>query len=185
MSAFTIRVFGDPVLKQRAREITEFDGALQQLSKGMIATMYEAPGLGLAAPQVGVSKRLFVADLGEGPFTVANPVVVESTGIWLYDEGCLSVPGVSFEIARPKVVTISYQDLDGNIQTMVGDELLGRLFLHEVDHLDGVLVLDRLDPDTRRAALKEIREADLDALAGSGESRLFGFGKSRTEAGAL
>ena len=112
--------------------------------------MYDAPGLGLAAPQVGVQKRLFVYDLGEGPRTLVNPVISEARGEWSYEEGCLSVPGLSFEIMRPKEIHLTGYDLDGNEVSIEADELLARLFQHELDHLDGVLLLEHLDDDQRK-----------------------------------
>jgi peptide deformylase len=158
MATHQIRVFGDPVLKRPAAPVTEVDGGLAKLVDAMYETMYEAPGVGLAAPQVGVQRRFFVYDIGEGPHVLLNPTIVETTGEWLYEEGCLSLPGLAFEVARPKVVTVTGQDLDGNDVTIEGDELLGRVFLHEIDHLDGVLMLDRLDPTMRKQAMRELRE---------------------------
>ena len=160
MATHQIRVFGDPVLKRPAAPVTDVDGALAKLVDAMYETMYEAPGVGLAAPQVGVQRRFFVYDVNDdsGPHVLLNPQVVEQTGEWLYEEGCLSLPGLAFEIVRPKVVTVQGQDLDGNDVTIEGDELLGRVFLHEIDHLDGVLMLDRLDKDTRKVAMRELRE---------------------------
>ena len=101
---YEIRVIGDPVLRARATEVADIDGKLAKLADDMLVTMYEAPGLGLAAPQVGVQKRLFVYDVGEGPMTIVNPEIVESRGEWTYDEGCLSIPGLAFELIRPKEV---------------------------------------------------------------------------------
>jgi peptide deformylase len=158
MAPYTIRLVGDPVLRQRAAEVTTIDGRLAKLADDMVTTMYEAPGMGLAAPQVGVEKRLFVYDIGEGPHTIVNPQIVESTGEWAYEEGCLSVPGLSWEIIRPKEVHLTGVDLDGNEVSIEADELTARCFQHELDHLDGVLLLERLDPDTRKQALKAIRE---------------------------
>jgi peptide deformylase len=158
MAPYSIRMVGDPVLRQRAAEVTTIDGRLAKLADDMIVTMYEAPGVGLAAPQVGVEKRLFVYDVGDGPKTLVNPAIVESDGEWTYEEGCLSVPGLSWEIVRPKVVHLTGVDLDGNEVSIEADEILARCFQHELDHLDGVLLLERLDADTRKAALKTIRE---------------------------
>jgi peptide deformylase len=110
---------------------------------------------------VGVQKRFFVYDIGDGPHTLVNPVITESRGEWTYDEGCLSVPGLSFEIVRPKEVHVTGYDLDGNEVSIEADELLGRLMQHELDHLDGVLLLEKLDDDQRRAALRELRERAL------------------------
>ena len=162
MAPYTIRVFGDPVLKQRATEVDEVDGALVRLSEDMFTTLYEASGLGLAAPQVGVQKRFFVYDLDEQPRVILNPVIAESRGEWTYLEGCLSVPGLHWEIARPKEVLVTGYDLDGNEVEVEADELLARLFQHEIDHLDGVLLLEHLDDDQRREAKKALRELLLD-----------------------
>ncbi|GJM38582.1 MAG: peptide deformylase [Acidimicrobiales bacterium] len=161
MAGYDIRVIGDPVLRQTAKEITDIDGALVRLVDDMLDTMYEAPGIGLAAPQVGVQKRLFVWDVGTGPEAIVNPEIVESDGEWLFEEGCLSVPGLSWEIVRPKTVHIVGRDLDGNEMSFEADEIEARLFQHELDHLDGTLLIERLDDETRKAALKTIRELQL------------------------
>jgi peptide deformylase len=160
MVAYTIRTFGDPVLRQRARDVTEIDGDLARVVDTMIETMYEANGVGLAAPQVGIQRRFFTYDVGDGPGVLINPEIVDTVGEWVYDEGCLSVPGLHFEIVRPKVVTVRGLDLDGNEVVVEGDELMGRMLLHEIDHLDGILLLDRLAPETRREALRELRRRD-------------------------
>jgi peptide deformylase len=162
---YPLRLFGDPVLKQRAREVEEFDGDLVTLVHGMYDTMDLEDGVGLAAPQVGVRKRLFTFDLheGEGPGVVVNPVIVASEGEVLSDEGCLSVPGYRFEIVRAERVTMRGLDLDGNEIVLEGDELLARMIQHEIDHLDGVLVLDRVEPDVRREALRDMRTRELGA----------------------
>ncbi len=161
MASYDIRVIGDPVLRQKARQVNDIDGALVRLADDMIETMYEAPGIGLAAPQVGVQKRLFVWDMGEGPRVIVNPEIVESDGEWLYDEGCLSVPGLTWEIVRPKTVHLVGRDLDGNEMSFEVDELEARLFQHEIDHLDGTLLIERLDSDTRKTALKAIRDLQM------------------------
>jgi peptide deformylase len=158
MAPYSIRVVGDPVLRQRASEVTTIDGRLAKLADDMIVTMYEAPGVGLAAPQVGVEKRLFVYDVGDGPHTLVNPEIDETDGEWTYEEGCLSVPGLSWPIVRAKQVHLRGVDLEGNDVSIEADELLARCFQHELDHLDGVLLLERLDADTRKQALKTIRE---------------------------
>lgn len=162
MAPYQIRVFGDPVLKQVAKEITNVDGALVKLVDDMLVTMYEAPGVGLAAPQVGVQKRLFVYDLGDGPRALVNPRIVETDGEWVYEEGCLSVPGLSWDIVRPARVHLVGYDLDGHEVDLEVDELAGRLFQHEFDHLDGKLLLDHLDDDQRRDAMKILRERAMD-----------------------
>jgi peptide deformylase len=127
----------------------------------MIQTMYEAPGVGLAAPQVGVQKRLFVYDIGEGPHVVINPVLGDHRGEWTYHEGCLSVPELWWDIHRAKQVRLTGLDLDGNELSIEGDELLGRVFQHETDHLDGTLYIDRLDEEGRRSVMAELRRIEL------------------------
>ena len=156
-------MFGDPVLRKVADEVTDVDAKLAKLVDDMLETMYDEPGLGLAAPQVGVSRRLFVYDIGDGPEVIVNPVISESRGEWVYEEGCLSVPGLYWEIVRPKEIHLTGYDLDGNEISIEADELLARLFQHELDHLDGVMLVDHLDDDTRREALKLLREKFADA----------------------
>jgi peptide deformylase len=161
VATYVIRKFGDPVLKQRSRAVEEIDGALARLVDTMYDTMYDASGVGLAAPQVGVQRRLFTYDVGEGPEVLINPEIVESSGEWAFEEGCLSIPGYAFEVVRPRVVTVRGLDLEGNERTFEADDYLGRVMQHELDHLDGVLMLDRLDPDVRKQALRLMREREL------------------------
>ncbi len=170
MNTFAIRMFGDPVLRQPAREVTELNGELARLVDTMIETMSEAHGVGLAAPQVGVQKRLYTYDVGEGPAVLINPEIADTRDEWTFEEGCLSVPGLQFDIVRPKVVTVRGVDLDGNEVVIEGDELMGRLIQHEVDHLDGVLLLERLDPERRREALRELRTRAFDGFAPVGSA---------------
>ncbi len=162
MPPFSIRVIGDPVLKQRAREVTDIDGTLVKLVDDMFTTMYEAPGIGLAAPQIGVQKRLFVYDADGDPGVLINPEVKQAEGEWGFNEGCLSVPGLFFEIVRPKRILITGRDLDGNEKEIEADELLGRLFQHELDHLEGVLLVEHLTDEQKKAAKRELRELMLD-----------------------
>jgi peptide deformylase len=164
VAEFAIRLYGDPVLRQRATEVDTIDGRLKQLADDMVQTMYDAPGVGLAAPQVGVQKRLFVYDTGDesGPRAIVNPVLSEAQGEWVYDEGCLSVPGLSWPIVRPKEVHLTGFDLDGNEVSVDADEFLARIFQHEVDHLDGVLLVERLDDDQRKEAKRILRTRALD-----------------------
>ncbi|CAN5289180.1 peptide deformylase [soil metagenome] len=173
MSPYSIRLFGDPVLKQRASEVVDIDGSLARLADDMVVTMHEAPGLGLAAPQVGVQKRMFVYDLYDdsGAQVIINPSISESRGEWSFEEGCLSVPGLSWEIVRPKEVHLTGLDLDGNEVSIEADELVARLFQHELDHLDGVLLLERLDRDTRKVAMRTLRELTLNGGLTAGDRR--------------
>jgi peptide deformylase len=183
-SPYTIRVFGDPVLRKVAEEITTIDGKLVKLADDMLETMYTEPGLGLAAPQVGVQRRLFVYDIGEGPQTLVNPVINEARGEWTYEEGCLSVPGLFWEIVRPKEIHLTGYNLDGNEVSIEADELLARLFQHELDHLDGVMLLDRLDADTRKEAMKAVRELFVDVDSARSAARQQRSG-TRPTAGGL
>jgi peptide deformylase len=164
MAPYDIRLFGDPVLKQRASDVTDIDDTLRRLVDDMTVTMYQAPGVGLAAPQVGVQKRLFVYDLNDdlGPRALLNPTIEESDGEWAFEEGCLSVPGLSWEIVRPKAVLVRGIDLEGNEVEIEADEYAARVFQHELDHLDGVLLIERLDRDTRKQALRTLRNLMLD-----------------------
>jgi len=161
VATFPIRTFGDPVLKAPAAEVTGFDDALKRLIDAMIETMYDAPGVGLAAPQVGVQKRLFVYDVGDGARAVINPVLSDFRGDWAYHEGCLSVPELWWDIRRPKEVTLHGLDMRGEEQEIEADELLARVFQHEVDHLDGVLLLERLQPEERKEAMRALRQRAL------------------------
>ncbi len=161
MAIRPIRVFGDPVLKQRADEILNWDDNLKLLAQDMLDTMYDAPGVGLAGPQVGVQKRIFVYDIGQGPNVVINPVLSQFEGEWDYDEGCLSVPGLYWEIQRPKRVHLEAYNLEQEKISIDADELLARVFQHETDHLDGILLIDRLDPKRRKQAMKSLREQSL------------------------
>jgi len=161
---YDVRVFGDPVLRKVAEEVADIDAKLVQLCDDMLETMYAEPGLGLAAPQVGVGKRFFVYDVGEGPEVLVNPVVRETRDEWLFEEGCLSVPGLSWEIVRPKEVHITGYDINGKEVSIEADELLARLFQHEMDHLNGVLLVDHLEGATRKAAMKTLRETFIDPV---------------------
>ncbi len=162
MPALTIRQYGDPVLKERARDVADIDAALVSLVDAMVETMYAAPGMGLAANQIGVQKRIFVYDVGEGARVVINPRIVESAGEWAFEEGCLSVPGLSWEIVRPDEVHLVGLDLDGNEVSVEASEIEGRVFQHELDHLDGILLVEHLDEEQRRDALRILRGRTLD-----------------------
>jgi peptide deformylase len=175
VSELTIRQYGDPVLKERTREVEEIDGAVASLVDSMIETMYAAPGSGLAANQVGVQRRIFVYDAGDGARTIINPRILESDGEWTYEEGCLSIPGLSWEIVRPNAVHLVGLDLDGNEISIEATEFEGRVFQHELDHLDGILLVERLDDDQRKDALKILRSRTLDLASSDpdGLSSLF------------
>ncbi len=161
MALYPIRTFGDPVLRTPAETIDEITSALERLVDDMLETMYEAPGVGLAAPQIGVSKRLFVGDAGEGPLVMVNPELVETSGEWTFEEGCLSIPGRFWPISRAGFARARGIDLNGNDIEYAGDELLGRLLQHEIDHLHGTLLLSRLARRARKQAMRELREEAL------------------------
>jgi len=152
---YEIRTFGDPVLLTQASAVTDIDGKLVRLVEGMFETLYQSDsGIGLAAPQVGVQRQIFVWDMGEKPLVILNPKIVESDGEWVYSEGCLSIPGLYVELTRPKKVLMKGLDLNGNEISFEADELEARLFQHELDHLNGVLMFDRMKPEQREQAMK-------------------------------
>jgi peptide deformylase len=158
-----IRTFGDPVLKSRAAPVKDFDDSLKQLAEDMLRIMYEAEGAGLAANQIGRLKRIFVAaheDEGElREFIVVNPVIEERSEAQEKDvEGCLSIPGIGVEVERPVAVTLKGQDLSGAPMRVEAKGRLARIFQHEMDHLDGILMLDRTDRESRKSAMREMRE---------------------------
>lgn len=145
-------------MTQRSAEVADLDGTLARLVDDMIETMHDAHGLGLAAPQVGVQKRLFVYQLEDRePVAIVNPTIVESRGEWEYEEGCLSIPGLYFPIVRPKEIHLTGWDIDGNEVSIEADELEARCFQHELDHLDGRLLLTLLDKGQRKEAMRELR----------------------------
>lgn len=157
-----IRTLGDPVLKAPSHPVAAFDRKLRKLSEDMLETMYAAPGVGLAGPQVGISLRLFVFDDGaSGPRFMANPVLSAQEGETTEEEGCLSIPGPFHPTVRFEKVVCRGQGIDGAPLEMEGEGLLARIFQHETDHLDGTLFIDRLDEEGRRAVLAEMRRIEL------------------------
>lgn len=161
MAVFPIRTFGDPVLRTRAEPLDGIDDDVKRLADDMLETMYEAPGVGLAAPQIGVPLRVVVFDIGDGPCVMVNPELLETSGGWTYEEGCLSVPDRYWPISRAAFARARGLDLDGKTVEYAGDELLGRVLQHEFDHLEGKLLVDRLSRRVRKQALKELREEAL------------------------
>jgi peptide deformylase len=154
-----IRVIGDPVLREHARDVTEFDRGLRKLAKRMIRTMHDAPGVGLAAPQVGVLQRLLVYDVDDDPRVLVNPVLDEfSDEVEEYDEGCLSVPGVTMPVERPVSLRVRALDEYGEPVDFRAEGFEARVIQHENDHLDGVLIVDRTSRSARAAALRALRE---------------------------
>jgi peptide deformylase len=155
--------YGDDILHQQARPVGELTGDIQQLIDDMIETMYAAPGIGLAAPQVGVALRIFVIDLSvgreaDGLMVMINPSFVERDGMQLEDEGCLSVPDFNATVVRPSRVVVKGLDRTGTEHQREGEGLLARAFQHEMDHLDGTLFVDRLRGIKRDMILRKIRK---------------------------
>ena len=153
---------GDPVLTKVCRPVERFDAKLHQLLDDMYETMLEANGVGLAAPQVGLLRRLCVIDVGDGPIELINPEIIETSGSQNDAEGCLSFPGEFGMVERPNYVKVRAQDRNGEWYEMEGEELLARAFCHEIDHLDGVLFVTKvsrmLDPEELRAAAEDDEE---------------------------
>ncbi|MGB9814181.1 MAG: peptide deformylase [Thermovenabulum sp.] len=138
-----IRKLGDEVLRKKALEVTVFDNRLKMLIEDMVETMKKANGIGLAAPQVGILKRVVVIDIGEGLYTFVNPEIIEMSGEIIDIEGCLSIPGVYGEVARPKKLKVKAQDEKGLSFEIEAEGLFARAICHEVDHLNGVLFIDK------------------------------------------
>jgi peptide deformylase len=154
VSILDIRVLGDPVLRKPTKPVTEFTDELRRLIADMFETMYAAEGIGLAAPQVGRSERLAVVDVEGKKYTLINPEIVSRNGATeKAEEGCLSIPDIYGDVERPPEVTIRAFDENGNQYEASANELLGRCFQHEIDHLDGRLFIDYLSPLKRRAVL--------------------------------
>ncbi len=157
--AYAIRTYGDPVLKAKASAVADIDGKVARLVDDMFETLYESDsGIALAAPQIGVQKQIVVWDIDEQPKVIINPEVVESDGEWVYSEGCLSIPELYVDILRPNHVLVRGLDIDGNQIEIEGSELMGRMLQHEIDHLQGVLMFDRMTPEQRKLALAEYRQ---------------------------
>ena len=157
--ALDLRTFGDPVLKTRAAPVETFDESLARLAQEMLATTREQEGVGLAANQVGRLKRILVAAVEDQEYVIVNPTIEERARSTEKDlEGCLSIPGIQVEVERPTAVTVSAQDASGAPLRLEASGLLARVLQHEVDHLDGVLILDRTDRQSRKDAMREMRE---------------------------
>ncbi|MDP2957450.1 MAG: peptide deformylase [Longimicrobiales bacterium] len=168
MSIREIVLLGDPVLRRPAEDVTSFDDGLRALVRDLFETMYHAEGIGLAAPQVGVSKRVMVVDLRREDEPSARVAMVNPTVTWESDEvekeaeGCLSIPGIEDLVIRPWAVKVEGVDPRGRPVVIEADELFARALQHEVDHLDGILILDRLSPLKRRMALKKWKKLQED-----------------------
>ena len=144
MALRTIRLEGDPVLNKVCKEVKEITPKIQTLIDDMLETMYEANGVGLAAPQVGILRRIVVIDVGEGPIIMINPTIIETAGEQTGDEGCLSVPGKAGEVTRPNYVKARFLDENMEEYEIEGEELLARAICHELEHLDGHLYVEKV-----------------------------------------
>ena len=160
MAIQPIRLFGDPVLRRRAAEVVDFDKELRRLVEDLTDTMLDAPGAGLAAPQIGVGLRVFTWYVDGEVGHLVNPELSLSEECQDGGEGCLSLPGLTYDTRRAMHVAARGFNMHGDPVTIEGSELLARAIQHKTDHLDGVLFIDRLETDSRKAAMKAIREAE-------------------------
>ena len=163
MSLRTILKFPDPILRQKAKKISKFDASLQNLATDMIETMYDAPGVGLAAPQIGESIRLIVVNAsqeedGEETMVLVNPEITEREGTQADEEGCLSVLDLTASVKRSQKVTVSYQDMTGESQELTVEDRFSVILQHEIDHLNGILFLDHLSTLKRALYKKKIKK---------------------------
>ena len=171
MALLPIRIYGDPILRRRSLDVPEVNAEIRDLARDMIDTMYEADGVGLAAPQVGRSIRMLVADAshrdgGGGARVFINPIIVESWGEWSFDEGCLSVPGLSAELVRPEAVRVRFQDESGALCEEEFHRVWARVLQHEIDHLEGKLFVDYLSPIKRALIMKKLKQLQKDSKTG-------------------
>ncbi|MFH1007689.1 MAG: peptide deformylase [Candidatus Latescibacterota bacterium] len=163
MAVLPIRTYGDPVLRQEAKPVDRIDGDLQHFLRNMAETMAEGKGIGLAAPQVGKSLSLIVVDLslGEEPnqaIALINPRIVGRDGEQVREEGCLSIPDIHGDVIRPAQIQVCFRDLEGAERELECQDLLARVILHEVDHLEGMLFVDRLSPIKRQMLRGKLRK---------------------------
>jgi len=150
MAIRKIRLKDDELLRKKARKVEKITPAIETLVADMAETMYEANGVGLAAPQVGILRRIVVIDVGDELFEMINPEIIKTEGEQTGSEGCLSLPGESATVTRPQKVTVRYMDLKGDEYELEGEDLLARAICHEVDHLEGILYIDKALPNTRK-----------------------------------
>lgn len=163
MSIQKIFQYPDPVLRAETREITSFDQDLKTLVENMAETMYDAPGIGLAAPQIGKSVKLIVVDTSENPehkqfMAMVNPKIIEHEGSQIDEEGCLSVPELTAKVKRFKQITVRYQDVDGKDQTIDTADRFAVVLQHEIDHINGILFIDHLSPLKRNLYKKKVKK---------------------------
>ena len=142
LSTLKVRIYGDPCLRKKCVPVKEIGSSERMVMNAMIETMHQSKGIGLAAPQVGITQRFFVADIGEGPMVIINPEIVKRSGSGLLEEGCLCLPEVTIIVKRAEEITVNYMDENDQLMTMTCSGLLARVIQHETDHLDGVLIID-------------------------------------------
>ncbi len=160
---FKIRLYGDPCLRKKSVPVVYVGPAEQALLKAMLATMRENKGVGLAAPQVGINQQIFVADIGDGPMAFINPKIIKKSGGDVIEEGCLSIPGVTVMVRRPERIVVRYIDENNQPHEKIYDEMMARVIQHEMDHLDGKMIVDyaglkekiKLRPQLRELERKE------------------------------
>ena len=155
MALRTIRVQGDSVLTKKSRPVDKMTPRIGELITDMLDTMYDAMGVGLAAPQVGILKRIVVIDVGEGPIVLINPEILETSGEQTGDEGCLSVPGMAGQVTRPNYVKVKALDVNMDEQIYEGEGLLARAFCHEIDHLDGKMYTELVEGELNKVTYDE------------------------------
>ena len=155
MALRTIRVQGDSVLTKKSRTVDKMTPRIGELITDMLDTMYDAMGVGLAAPQVGILKRIVVIDVGEGPIVLINPEILETSGEQTGDEGCLSVPGMAGQVTRPNYVKVKALDVNMEEQILEGEGLLARAFCHEIDHLDGKMYTELMEGELHKVTYDE------------------------------
>lgn len=155
MALRTIRVQGDSVLTKKSRTVDKMTPRIGELITDMLDTMYDAMGVGLAAPQVGILKRIVVIDVGEDPIVLINPEILETSGEQTGDEGCLSVPGMAGQVTRPNYVKVKALDINMNEQIYEGEGLLARAFCHEIDHLDGKMYTELVEGELHKVTYDE------------------------------
>lgn len=153
-----VRLYGDPVLRKKASTVKEIGPSERLLITAMIETMHAAKGIGLAAPQVGISQKILVADVGDGPIAVINPKILKRSGSSEMEEGCLSIPGIMVNIKRPLTIVVKYTDINNRTTQRVFSELLARVILHETDHLNGKLIIDYANFAQKRKIKKQLKE---------------------------
>lgn len=164
MALLKVLKLGDPILLSKSSPVDVFDAGLRDLAADMLETMHAAPGVGLAAPQVGMPIRMFVYDDSEGDAgAVCNPVIIERSAETEFgEEGCLSIPGLYMEVERHVAITVEAQTLDGEVFVRTVEGFVARVWQHEIDHLDGILFIDRLAPEMRKEAMRRLRETDFE-----------------------